>query len=47
MVPSTLDGAKGLSVMFCILSQLSERLTSDSLSVSMIEFKGCGNGGFM
>ena len=46
MVPSTPDEAKGSSVMFYILSQLSKRLTRESLSVSMIEFKGCGNGGF-
>ena len=46
MVPSTPKEAKGSSLMFCILSQLSKRLTSDSLSVSMIEFKGCAKGGF-
>ena len=47
MVPSTFDEDKGSSVMFYILSQLSKRLTSDSLSVSRIEFKGCAKGGFM
>ena len=46
MVPSTPDEAKGSSVMFCILSQLSKRLTNDSLFVTMIEFKGCAKGGF-
>ena len=46
MVPSTLDEAKGSSVIFCILSQLSKTLTSDSLFVSMTMFKGCVNSGF-
>ena len=39
MVPSTPDEAKGSSVMLCILFQLPKILISDSLSVSMIEFK--------
>ena len=47
MVPSTPDKAKGSSVMFCILSQLSKILTNDSLYVSLIEFKGYAKGGFM
>ena len=46
MVPSTPDESKGSSVMFYILFQLSKRLTSDSIFVSMIEFKGCAKGGF-
>ena len=46
MVPSAPDETQGSSVMFYILSQLSKKLTSDSLFVSMIEFKGHGKGGF-
>ena len=47
MVPWTPNEAKGSTVMFCILFQLSKRLTSDSLYVSIIEFKGCPKGRFM
>ena len=46
MVPSTPNEAKWSSVMFYILSQLSKRLTNDSLLGSMIELKGCGKGAF-
>ena len=46
MVPLTLDEAKGSTIMFYILSQLSKRLTSDSLYVSMIDFKERAKGVF-